>query len=129
MSDARRLARFLATGVLNTAFGYGLYALFVALGMPYLPALVVATILGVIFNFFTFGRLAFRAALGAGTFVRFVLGYGAALAVNAALLWVAHERLGLDPYVAQAACLPPTVLATWLILNHWVYAPARPHGA
>lgn len=128
MSDARRAARFLATGVLNTAVGYGLYALFVAAGMPYLPALAVATVLGVIFNFFSFGRLAFRAALDAGTFARFVAGYGASLGINAALLWFAHRRLGLDPYVAQAACLPPTVLATWLILNRWVYAPARAHG-
>lgn len=123
-----RLVRFLATGVLNTAFGYGVYALFVALGMPYLPALVVATVLGVIFNFFSFGKLAFRTALGTGTFMRFLAGYGAALALNAGLLWLAHERLGLDPYTAQLACLPPTVLATWLILNHWVYPSARAHG-
>lgn len=128
MTEPRRIVRFLATGVLNTAFGYGLYALFVALGMPYLPALVLATILGVIFNFFSFGKLAFRAALGGGTFARFLAGYAAALALNAALLWLAHAKLGLDPYTAQLACLPPTVLATWLILNHWVYAPARPHG-
>ena len=44
--DGARVARFLATGALNTAFGYGLYALFVALGMPYLPALATATVLG-----------------------------------------------------------------------------------
>lgn len=128
MTAPRRIARFLATGVLNTAVGYGLYVLFVALGMAYLPALALATVLGVIFNFFSFGKLAFRAALGGATFVRFVAGYGASLALNAGLLWLAHEKLGLDPYTAQLACLPPTVLATWLVLDHWVYAPARPHG-
>jgi putative flippase GtrA len=129
VSGAARVARFLATGILNTAFGYGLYALFVALGMPYLPALGVATVLGVVFNFFSFGKLAFRAVLRGGTFARFVLGYGASLALNALLLWLAHERLGLGPYAAQAACLPPTVAATYLILHHWVYPPARTHGA
>ena len=126
--DVRRLARFLATGVLNTAVGYGLYALFVTLGMAYLPALVLATLLGVIFNFFSFGKLAFRSVLRVGAFVRFVAGYGAALGLNLLLLWLAHDRLGLDPYTAQLACLPPTVLATWLVLEHWVYAPARTHG-
>ena len=128
MSGAGRVTRFLATGVLNTAFGYGLYALFVVLGMSYLPALVLATVLGVIFNFFSFGKLAFRAALDGRTFARFVAGYGGSLGVNVVLLWLAHDRLGLDPYTAQAACLPPTVLATYLILRHWVYGPARPHG-
>ena len=127
--DGARVARFLATGALNTAFGYGLYALFVALGMPYLPALATATVLGVVFNYFTFGKITFRVALRGGTFARFVAGYGASLGLNAALLWFAHERLALGPYAAQAACLPPTVVATYLILEHWVYAPARAHGA
>jgi putative flippase GtrA len=128
VTDAAKVGRFLATGVLNTAFGYGLYALLVAAGLPYLPALALATIAGVVFNFFSFGRLAFRATLARATFAKFVAGYGLALAINAALLWAAHERLGLDPYTAQLACLPPTVVATYLILNHWVYADARPHG-
>jgi putative flippase GtrA len=128
VSEGRKVARFLATGVLNTAFGYGLYALLVFAGLPYLPALVVATAAGVVFNFFTFGRLAFRVALARGMFPRFLAGYGIALALNAALLWFARERLGLDPYTAQLACLPPTVAATYLILNFWVYAQPRPHG-
>ena len=128
MTDRAQIARFLATGVLNTAFGYGLYALLVAAGVPYIPALVLATVAGVVFNFFSFGRLAFRVRLARATFARFVAGYGLALALNAALLWAAHERLGLDPYTAQLACLPPTVVATYLILNRWVYAEASPHG-
>ena len=128
MTEAAKVGRFLATGVLNTAFGYGLYALLVALGVPYLPALALATVAGVVFNFFTFGRLAFRVALARATFARFLAGYGVALAFNAALLWAAHERMGLDPYTAQLACLPPTVVATYLILNRWVYAEARLHG-
>ena len=128
MSRAGELARFLATGLLNTAFGYGLYAGLVWLGLPYIPALVVATVAGVMFNFFTYGRLAFRAVLGAGQFPRFLAGYGAALGFNAVLLWLAHEKLGLDPYAAQLACLPPTVVALYLILKRWVYVPARPHG-
>lgn len=129
MSDAAKIGRFLATGLLNTAFGYGLYALLVAAGVPYLPALVLATAAGVVFNYFSFGRLAFRVTPARAGFARFVAGYGLALALNAALLWAAHERLGLDPYTAQLACLPPTVVATYLILNRWVYAQARPHGS
>jgi putative flippase GtrA len=128
MTDAGTIGRFLATGLLNTAFGYGLYALLVAAGLPYLPALALATVAGVVFNYFSFGRLAFRVALARATFARFVAGYGLALALNAALLWAAHEQLGLDPYTAQLACLPPTVVETYLILDRWVYADARPHG-
>lgn len=122
------LVRFLATGLINAAFGYGLYAIFVLLGMPYLPALALATVLGVCFNFVTFGRLAFRATLSPATFARFLAGYGLSLAFNMALLWLLRERAGLDPYTAQVICLPPTVAVTYLILNRWVYAPARRHA-
>ena len=127
MSAAARFARFLATGALNTAFGYGIYALLVALGVPYLAALVAATAAGLVFNYFTFGKLAFRAAVGRAGFARYLAGYGVALAFNAALLWLARGVLGLDPYVAQLACLPPTVGVTYLVLDNWVYATARPH--
>lgn len=122
------LARFLATGILNTAFGYGVYAGLVACGLPYLAALVLATVAGVIFNFFSFGHLAFRARLGGERFARFVAAYCAILALNAALLWVVRHVAGLDPYTAQLVCLPPTVIATYLILQNWVYGSARARG-
>jgi putative flippase GtrA len=120
--------RFVATGMLNAAFGYGLYAVFVLLGMPYLPALALATALGVCFNFVTFGRLAFRATLSPATFARFLAGYGLSLAFNMALLWLLRARAGLDPYTAQLLCVAPTVAVTYLILNRWVYALERRHA-
>jgi putative flippase GtrA len=126
--NAGKVARFLATGMLNTAFGYGVYAGLVLAGLPYLPALVVATVLGVVFNYFSFGKLAFRVATDAAGMPRFVAAYGMALAFNAALLWAAHNALGLGPLVAQLVCLPPTVAVTYLLLDRWAYAKARRHG-
>lgn len=124
-----RFLRFLATGVLNTAFGYGVYALLVALGVPYLAALALATIAGIVFNFFSFGRLAFRVAPRAGDFPRFIAAYAASLGFNAVLLWALHQKAGLGTYVAQLVCIPPTVLATYMLLNHWVYSgPGASHG-
>ena len=117
--------RFLATGVLNAAFGYGLYAIFVLLGVPYLLALALATAIGICFNFVTFGRLAFRATLTAAIFARVLAGYGLSLAFNMGLLWLLRQQAGLDPYTAQLICVPPTVALTYLILNRWVYALAR----
>lgn len=124
-----KVARFLATGLLNTAFGYGIYAALVLAGMPYLPALVLATILGVVFNYFSFGRLAFKAKTDAAGMPRFFGAYGVALAFNAALLWGAHNALGLGPLLAQLVCIPPTVVVTFLLLDRWAFARARPHGS
>ena len=123
-----KVARFLATGLLNTAFGYGVYAGLVLAGVPYIPALVAATVLGVLFNYFSFGKLTFRVATDAAGLPRFLAAYGMALAFNAALLWAAHNALGLHPLVAQLACLPPTVAVTYLLLDRWAFARPRPHA-
>ncbi len=128
MKDAARIARFLLTGVLNAAFGYAVYAALVMAGLDYLAALLVATLAGVVFNFFSFGRLAFRVAARVENFARFGVAYAGAFTFNALLLWGLKEKLGVPPIAAQLVCIPPTVLLTYVILNRWVYPQARPRG-
>src|SRR5437588_586607 len=80
-----KFARFVAVGLLNTAFGYGVFAgLWLATGDHRL-AIVGAYVLGITFNFFSTGRLVFgRQNLVA--LVPFVLGYGALFLVNIGIL-------------------------------------------
>ncbi|MCU7242422.1 MAG: GtrA family protein [Microcystis aeruginosa WS75] len=52
-----KFARFLLVGVLNTIFGYFLYGTLILIGLDYKLAVLLATILGVLFNFQTTGRL------------------------------------------------------------------------
>jgi putative flippase GtrA len=52
-----RFVRFLLVGVLNTIFGYFLYGTLILIGLDYKLAVLLATILGVLFNFQTTGRL------------------------------------------------------------------------
>ena len=54
-----RLVRFLVIGAVNTAFSYVIYALLVLIGLHYSLATLISTILGIIFNFFTTGRIVF----------------------------------------------------------------------
>ena len=128
--------RFLATGLLNTAFGYAVYAALVAdldhqtgrlvaLGLGYLPALALATVIGVAFNYQSYGRLVFRAGGGSRAFVRFVLAYAATYGFNALLLHQAVQVAGVGPYLGQALCLPLTVALSWLLLSRWVYASPK----
>lgn len=55
-----RFIKFLAVGVLNTIFGYSSFALILAIGVHYSLANLMATVLGVLFNFKTTGRLVFN---------------------------------------------------------------------
>ena len=50
---SKRFMRFILIGIPNTAFGYSLYALLIFLGLRYDLAILIATILGVLFNFKT----------------------------------------------------------------------------
>ena len=52
-----KFARFLLVGVLNTIFGYFLYGTLILIGLDYKYAVLLATILGDLFNFQTTGRL------------------------------------------------------------------------
>ena len=51
--------RFLVIGALNTAFAYGLYALFIFVGLHYTLAVLLSTVIGICFSFKTLGSLVF----------------------------------------------------------------------
>ena len=51
--------RFLIIGTLNTAFAYGLYALFIFVGCHYALAVFLSTVIGICFSFKTLGTFVF----------------------------------------------------------------------
>lgn len=51
---------FLCVGVMNTIFGYSIFAFFIFLNTPYYLALLFSALLGLIFNFITTGRIVFK---------------------------------------------------------------------
>jgi len=55
-----KLVRFFLVSGINTAFGYGLFAFFLFLSLNYSIALLFSTIIGIIFNFKTIGRVVFK---------------------------------------------------------------------
>jgi len=63
---------FLIVGGINTIFGYSIFALLIFLKLHYVIAVVISTILGVIFNFFTMRSFVFTADKS-NTFIRFII--------------------------------------------------------
>lgn len=116
-----RLIKFLGTGVLNTAFGYSIYAGLVFAGVPYLAALLAATVLGVVFNYFSFGRIVFQGHGGWAVFGKFIVAYVLIYGVNALLLNALTGVFYLNPYAAQVICIPVSVALSWLLMTYWVY--------
>jgi len=115
------IARFIGVGLLNTLVGYGIYGIFILLNVPYLIALLMATIMGVIFNYFSIGRLVFKSRGGLIVFGKFIAAYGVVYGINATALDVLIKHFQFNPYIGQALCVPLSVLVSWLLMNYWVY--------
>jgi putative flippase GtrA len=115
-----RFARFIVVGVFNTVFGYGLFFALIQAGLAPTPALALATLAGVAFNFFTTGRVVF-ANSDATRLWRFVCVYGVVFLVNDALLEFA-VRLGMSPALAQATLLLPCVALSYALNRTLVFA-------
>ena len=57
---SNRFLRFLIVGGINTLFGYLVFSVFILLQIHYAIASLMSTILGILFNFFTTGRIVFK---------------------------------------------------------------------
>ena len=118
-ADIRQIVRFLAVGVLNTAFGYAVFAAGVLVGLSSGLALAIAMVIGVIFNFFTLGRLVFDSR-DPTRLPRFVGVYVLTYVVNLGMLAL-WEKAGVGPLLAQLACLPVTVSLTFVLMRFLVF--------
>lgn len=118
-----QFVRFLLVGVLNTIVGQGIFVGLVLLGLNHLIALLIATILGVLFNFQTIGNLVFRNG-NSRLLVRFVLCYAFAYAINAlALSGLVHS--GLTPIIGQALLVLPVAIMVFFISRRYVFVPTQ----
>ena len=111
--------KFIAVGVLNTAFGYSCFALFLYLGLSYAPALLAATVVGVLFNFKSTGILVFKSRSNKRIF-RCVLIYGIAYGVNVLLVKLLLLA-GFNSYAAGALCLLPVALLSFVLMRSFAF--------
>ena len=98
--QGRRFLRFVAVGIVNTAFGYGVYAALVLLGLPPQPALALAFAVGVVWNYATHARFVFGTE-GYRRLVPYAAVYLGLYLLNAVALARATAA-GISPLVAQA---------------------------
>lgn len=119
-----RFLRFLFAGSVNTAFGYTVYCVFVLLGFSYPVALLLATIVGVAFNFLTVSNWVFGAG-GRARFIRFVLAYVVLYLANLAGLYALIDLLGLGAILAQLLVLPLYVITAFLVFRRFVFGTER----
>lgn len=116
---ANEFIRFLLVGGLNTLFGYGVFFASLSLGAKNALALLLANVLGVLFNFHTFGKLVFRSH-DYRRIVHFTLVYAGIYTANLGILELLNT-VGLESRTAQAILIIPVALASWLLNKKLVF--------
>jgi len=115
--------KFLAVGGLNTLFGYGVFAGFVALKFHYSLAALLSTLLGILFNFKTYGTLVFKNTSNRLIF-RFFGVYGFTYALTV-LAIAGLKSLGLSSYAAGAVTAIPMALISFSLNRRFVFGKAQ----
>lgn len=122
--------RFLAVGATNTLVGYGLFVLFAQvlfahIYLGYLLALIVSYCISITLAFYLYRRLVFVVTGHViRDFIRFVSVYLVSIGVNAALLPLLVEVVGIHPLIAQALILVITTLVSFF--GHKLFSFRRP---
>jgi len=112
------LWRYYQVGVLNTLFGFGLYALLVRLGLNLYVAQIVSHTSGAAFNYFSYSRHVFRDSQPAK--VRFAVSYVVNYFMGLAALATASQFIP-SPYVAGIVSIVIVSLVNYFALKHMVF--------
>lgn len=118
----RHFICFLATGLVNSGFGYLCYFILVLSNSPTWLAVFGSTIIGIIFNFFSYGTAVFRNT-SISIMPRFVAFYFLVGLINILLLNFL-EIWHIGPLVSQALLLPILALLGYFGMRRFVFPPA-----
>ncbi len=113
-----QLIRFYQAAAINTAFGFGLYALLIWAGLNLYLAQIVAQVAGVAFNYITYSRHVFREEQSDKRV--FVAAYFVNYLVNLALLAMFH-RVTASSYAAGLAATVAASLINFFVLKRVVF--------
>lgn len=115
-----RFLRFLVVGGFNTAVGYALFCIALAIVPSTFIALCVSTLLAILFNFFTTGTLVFGSR-DPRRIARFYGVYAIVFVYNAVGLAIL-ERLAVAPQIGALALLPGAVVMSYFLNRQLVFA-------
>ena len=118
IGSASQFVRYYQAGILNTAFGYGLVAVLLAVGVNVYIAQFLAHTAGVAFNYVTYSRHAFRAD---GSVGRFVLSYVGNYLIGLAALATSLQFIR-SPYVAGLLVVIFVSFINYFVLKHLVFS-------
>lgn len=118
----REIWRYYQAGIVNTAFGFGAYALLVHLGVNMFVAQLLSHVMGMAFNYFSYSRHVFRGAAPAKA--RFIVSYAVNYLLGLSTL-ASFSQLIASPYLAGLVSIVIVSIINYFALKHLVFKSAR----
>lgn len=116
-----RFIKFLLVGVLNTIFGYSVYWIFLQLGLHYSLAVLLSTVLGVLFNYKTIGKLVFKSH-GNSFLIKFSLVYVVQYIINVAGIKI-FNTFGVGYEIGGLLMIAPLAIFSFTLNKKLVFKP------
>ena len=118
----RKEIRFLFVGGINTAVGYGVYALCIFCGLHYAFAPLMSAIIGVANSYLWNKYFTFRKKdKSTSEMARFIMVYAVSYVVNLGLLYVLIDRLKISEYLAGIFALVAITLISYFGHNNFSF--------
>lgn len=115
----KQIISFILIGIVNTIFGYTVYAIFLSIGFNYILSTLLATLLGILFNFKTIGKYVFDSHNNRLIF-KFFSVYVIIYFVNI-LIIKTLKTYGYNDYIAGAFALPVSALLSFILNKYYVF--------
>lgn len=121
-SEWMQLLRYYQAGIVNTIFGYSLYAAFIFVGANMYLAQIASHILGAAFNYFTYSRYTFsdkstsKWKFAASYVLNYLLGLG--------FLWL-FSRFTSSAYLAGLLVVVVVSVINFVVLKKLVFTKAE----
>lgn len=115
-----KFIKFLFVGGLNTLYGYGIFALLILCRIPYPIANFLSILSGIVFNFFTTGRLVFSNRNNR-LFWRFGIVYGFNWAFSTAVMYLSNWLGYGNMYIVGLALILPNAAISFLLMKYFVF--------
>jgi len=118
--------RFLIVGIINTAVGYGCFAVGIFVGLHYFIAHIIATVIGVTCSYFLNKYFTFKQYEKSWhEVVRFISVYCVSFVLGSVILYCLIDLLKIRPYIAGGVKLILTIILSWFGHKYFSFRKSR----
>lgn len=115
--------RFILAGLINSVFGFSIGIIFLyILPFHYSLSILLATCVGVIFNYLISLRFVFRAAGSNTRLALFICIYATMYLMHMALMTILIFKINVSDIIAYATSAPVIILLTYVALKKIVFS-------